>query len=237
MSPPTKKDKLSREDALKKKREVEKDRLARIRSDPIKLAEYKEKQRLQYLKKKEKGQRKSVEEMTPREQRITRKKWKKYSSNYRQKQSLNRTTNNFIHQHTPSTTDDERPPIVSENDTPIMNLNERAKEAKKRSIRQREKRNKQLRKMKAKILTLKTKLNTQRQKYKRAQEKLKKTVKSSEKTLETRIKEMSADVTKRKELAKKALFGEVIKIQLEENYAKIKSHKKKESLNKLYLEM
>ena len=54
MSPPTKKDKLSREDALKKKREVEKARLARIRSDPIKLAEYKEKQRLQYLKKRKK---------------------------------------------------------------------------------------------------------------------------------------------------------------------------------------
>ena len=51
MSPPRKKDKLSREDALKNKREAEKARLVRIRSDPIKLAKYKEKQRLQYLKK------------------------------------------------------------------------------------------------------------------------------------------------------------------------------------------
>lgn len=74
-----------RENILKKKREAEKARLARIKSDPIKLSEYKEKQRLQYLKKKEKGQRKNIKDMTPREQRLTRKKWNKYSSKYRQK--------------------------------------------------------------------------------------------------------------------------------------------------------
>lgn len=63
---------------LKKKREAEKARLGRIKNDPIKLAKYKEKQRLQYLKKKEKGQRKNIKDMTPREQRLTRIEWKKY---------------------------------------------------------------------------------------------------------------------------------------------------------------
>lgn len=90
------KSKLTREEILKKKREAEKARLARIKSDQIKLAEYKEKQKLQYLRKKEKGQRKNVEDMTPREQRITRKKWKNYSSNYRPRKQLlkqNSTTN------------------------------------------------------------------------------------------------------------------------------------------------
>lgn len=76
-----------REDILEKKREAEKARLARIKSDPIQLAEYKEKQRLTYFKKKEKGQRKSIKDMTPREQRLTRKKWKKYSSKSRQKKT------------------------------------------------------------------------------------------------------------------------------------------------------
>ncbi|CAH4030726.1 unnamed protein product [Pieris brassicae] len=71
------KSKLTREEILKKKRDAEKIRLARIKSDPIKLAEYQEKQKLQYLKKQEKGQRKNVEDMTPREQRITRKKMEK----------------------------------------------------------------------------------------------------------------------------------------------------------------
>lgn len=57
---PTKKTNLTREDILKKKREAEKARLARIKSDPIKLAEYKEKQRLQYLKKRRKGKEKML---------------------------------------------------------------------------------------------------------------------------------------------------------------------------------
>ena len=237
---PTKKTNLSREDILKKKREAEKARLARIKSDPIKLAEYKEKQRLQYLKKKEKGQRKNVKEMTPREQRVTRKKWKKYSLNYRQKkQLLKHTTHNFIRQNTPSSTDDEMQQIVPEMQQivperqqivpqiPDVNEDRRAQEAKKRSERQRKLRNKQLRKMEATVSKLKNKLKTHRQKYKRVKKQLKKVIKSVEKTPKTRIEEMSEDLTKKKELVKKALFGEVIKIQLEENYSNIKTHEEK----------
>lgn len=85
MAPTNKKQKLSREEILQKKREAEKARLSRIRNDPVKLAEYKEKERLRYLKKKEKGQRKSIKDMTPREQRITRKNWKGYAKDYRRK--------------------------------------------------------------------------------------------------------------------------------------------------------
>lgn len=222
---PRKKQKLSKDDILKKKREAEKARLARIKSNPIKLAEYKEKQRLQYLKKKEKGQRKNVKEMTPREQRMTRQKWKKYSSDYRhKKQLLKQTTHNFMQQNTPPNTDDE---LGSVEIRPIINEDQRAKEAKKRSEKQRKYRNKELKRMQAVVSKLKTKLNSQRQKYKRVKKKLKKVVKSAEKTPKTRIEEMSKDVAKKKELVKKALFGEVIKNQLEENYTKIKNHSDK----------
>ena len=212
--------------------------MARIKSDPIKLAEYKEKQKLQYLRKKEKGQRKNVENMTPREQRIIRKKWKKYSSNYRQrKRLLKQTTNNFIRQNTPPPTDDEIQPIVNEELRPVINEDGRAKEAKKRSERQRKSRNREIKKMKAMVSKLKTKLNSQRQKYKRVKKQLKQVIKSVETTPKTRIEDMSEDITKKKELVKKALFGEVIKTQLEENYTKLKTHEKKQNLNKLYLEM
>lgn len=51
MAPMKKKGNLIREDILKQIREAENVRLARIKSDPIKLADYKEKQRLQYVKK------------------------------------------------------------------------------------------------------------------------------------------------------------------------------------------
>ncbi|KAG5873488.1 hypothetical protein JTB14_029165 [Gonioctena quinquepunctata] len=77
------------------------------------------------------------------------------------------------------------------------------------------------------VSKLKTKLNNQRQKYRRVKRQLEKVVKSVEKTPKTRIDEMSEDITNKKELVKKALFGEVIKIQLEENYTKIKSHEDK----------
>lgn len=52
-------------------------------------------------------------------------------------------------------------------------------------------------------------------------------IKSVEKSPKTSIEEMSEDITKRKELVKNALFGEVIKIQLEDNYSKIKNHDEK----------
>ncbi|KAG5877761.1 hypothetical protein JTB14_033588 [Gonioctena quinquepunctata] len=217
-----------REDILKKKREAEKARLARIKNDPIKLAEYKEKQRLQYLKKEEKGQRENIKGRTPREQRLTRKEWKKYSSKYRQqKQLLKNNTNNFVRQNTPSTTDDEAQPMVGELIRSIVNEDRRANEAKRRSERQIKFRNKQLKEMKAMVPELKTELNNRRQNYRRVKRQLKKIVKSVEKTPKTRIEEMSEDITKNKELVKKALFGEVIKIQLEENYIKIKSHEDK----------
>ncbi|KAK9875372.1 hypothetical protein WA026_007767 [Henosepilachna vigintioctopunctata] len=232
------KSKLTREEILKKKSEAEKARLARIKSDPIKLAEYKEKQKLQYLRKKEKGQRKNVVDMTPREQRITRKKWKNYSLNYRQrKQLLKQTTDNFISQNTPLPIEDEIKPIVNEAITHVINEDRRAKEAKRRSERQRKSRNMEIKKMKAIVSKLKTKLNTQRQKYKRVKKQLKKVIKSVEKTPKTRIEDMSEDMTKKKELVKKVLFGEVIKTQLEENYTTLKTHEEKKNLNKLYLEI
>lgn len=224
MPPFKKKEKLLRAAILQKKKEAEKARLARIESDPVTLAQYKEKQR---LKKKEKGQRKSIQEMTPREKRVTRKKWKEYSSKYRQKQSLNMATENYIRQNTPSTTDDEERRVAPEDNRPIVNYNSRAKEAKRRSDKQRKERNKQIKKIAAEISRLRTKLNSQHQKYKRAKRKLKHAIKSAEKTPKTRIEQMSEDVTKKKKIVKEALFGEALKIQLEENYAKTKSRRKK----------
>lgn len=138
---------------------------------------------------------------------------------------MKQTTLDCIRQNTPSNTDDEAQLIVLEKH--IVNEDRRAKEAKKRSERQRKFRNKQLKKLEATVSKLRTKLNTQRQKYKRVKKQLKKIIKSVEKTPKTRIAEMSEDVTKKKELVKKALFGEVIKIQLEENYSQIKSHEEK----------
>lgn len=235
MAPTNKTQKLSREEILQKKREAEKARLSRIRNDPVKLAEYKEKERLRYLKKKEKGQRKSIKDMTPREQRITRKNWKGYAKDYRRKQLLNRNMDDFIRQNSPPSTGDEAEDLAIHVNRPAADCieNQRALEAKRRSLRQRKRRNKQIKKMNDVIAKLKTKLNSQRQKYKRVKQQLKKVVKSAEKTPKTRIEAMSEDVTKKRELVKKALFGEVMKMQLEENFAKTRNYKDKAEFRKV----
>ncbi|CAG9787372.1 unnamed protein product [Diatraea saccharalis] len=57
---------MSKEEIAAKKSAVAKARLERIKSDPMLLAKHKEKERLKYIKKKEKGQRKLVKDMTLR---------------------------------------------------------------------------------------------------------------------------------------------------------------------------
>lgn len=91
------KKKLTKEDQLEKKRIAEKKRYETIKRDPEKAALRKEKERQKYLKKKEKGQRKVVADMTDREKRQARKKWRKYSKTYYSKVSESkRNTRDFI---------------------------------------------------------------------------------------------------------------------------------------------
>lgn len=80
-----KKKKATKEEILQKKREAERKRYAKIKNDPQKREELREKERLKYLKKKEKGTRKLVENMTPREHRDAKKKWKQHCTKYRSK--------------------------------------------------------------------------------------------------------------------------------------------------------
>lgn len=81
------KKKRAKEDQLEKKRIAERKRYEIIKRDPEKAALQKEKERQKYLKKKEKGQRKVVADMTDREKRQARKKWRKYSTTYYSKVS------------------------------------------------------------------------------------------------------------------------------------------------------
>nr|CAI5831928.1 unnamed protein product [Callosobruchus analis] len=86
--PPETKSKLTKKEIALKKSATAKARLEKIKSDPDLLAAHKEKERQKYLRKKEKGQRKCIEDMTPRAQRKIRQKWKKYSSDYRKRQTV-----------------------------------------------------------------------------------------------------------------------------------------------------
>nr|CAI5833528.1 unnamed protein product [Callosobruchus analis] len=79
--------KKTRDEILREKRERERERRRKIREDPVKNQEQKDKERQRYLKQKQNHVKKSVKEMTPREQRLIRKKWKENSKNYRLKKN------------------------------------------------------------------------------------------------------------------------------------------------------
>ncbi|VEN41133.1 unnamed protein product [Callosobruchus maculatus] len=192
--------KRSREEILRRKREAEKTRMLKIKNDPIKLAEYKEKEKQKYLKKIEKGQRKRINQMTDREKRSTRRKWREYSSTYRQKKVVEHHTENFICETTPPLSDNEP---HRENIPHIADR--RVQEAKRRSWKQRKLRNRQIKQKDAYIFELKKKIKSQRQKYKRLKEKTKndRKVQISPKT---QIENMAKDPKQHGAVVKKAIL-------------------------------
>lgn len=59
-----------------------------LKNNPEKFAIQKEKQRLRYLKRKEQKKIKSVADMTPREKRIQRQKWRDNSKRYSERRKV-----------------------------------------------------------------------------------------------------------------------------------------------------
>ncbi|KAK0170557.1 hypothetical protein PV328_008394 [Microctonus aethiopoides] len=84
---------LTRDERLEKKRQAEKLRYQKIKNDPEKYELQKQKDKEKYLKKKEKRIIKTVDQMTPREQRKARKMWKKKARERRQRLALQNVTN------------------------------------------------------------------------------------------------------------------------------------------------
>lgn len=105
----TKEKKLSREEILERKREAERKRYERMKNDPEKRETLREKERLKYQKKKEKGIKKLVKDMTPREHREAKKKWKVYAAKHRNKtKALRNVTNAFLRENTPESEQSNR---------------------------------------------------------------------------------------------------------------------------------
>lgn len=75
-------------DVKLQKKEYDKRRREKLKNDPAKKEEMKLKEHLKYLRKKQKGQVKSVSEMTRRELKSKRQEWKKSSEKYRQKKKV-----------------------------------------------------------------------------------------------------------------------------------------------------
>ncbi|VEN36771.1 unnamed protein product, partial [Callosobruchus maculatus] len=235
MVPKTKK--LSREELLQKKREAERLRYQRRKNDPQKREEMREKEKLKYQKKKEKGLRKLVKDMTPREHRSALKNWKEYCTVYRAKRlRLKNITNIFVRENTPlSDTEADTPPSRPASPAPVQifpapspavssaSLQQRKKEAKKRRQKFNRERNE-------KIARLEKNLEKYKKRLARLERKKKRNV---EDTPKTKMLTMLNEPDQRKEVVKKALFGDVITKQLKENYSTLKRTKEKQIFKKV----
>lgn len=218
------KKKLSREEILQRKREAERKRYERIKNDPQKKEALRETERLKYLKKKEKGTRKLVENMTPRQHREAKKTWKKHCTKYRnKKKGLANITNAFIRENTPESDVSNS----SQMPTPEVAVADKIRKRKNRSKALRYRINK---KKDDEIINLKKKLF----RYKKRLSRLTKRTKPKPKdTPNTKLQKMADTPETRKELVKKALFGEVLKEQLQENFSVMKTENDKRLLTKI----
>lgn len=232
-----KKKKLSREELLQKKREAERLRYHRRKNDPQKREEMREKEKLKYEKKKEKGLRKLVKNMTPREHRAALKKWKEHCTVYRAKRlRLKSATNTFLRENTPlSDPDVDTPPSRPCTPVPVQispapspavtsaSLQQRKKEAAKRRKKFNRERNEKIARLEKKIETYKKRLTRFVNKNK----------KNIEDTPKTKMLKMLDEPDQRKEVVKKALFSDVISKQLKENYSTLKRTKERQIFKKV----
>ncbi|CAH1986453.1 unnamed protein product [Acanthoscelides obtectus] len=134
---------------LEKKRQAERPRDQRIKNDPIKNAELKEKEKEKYHRKKEKVQVRSIKDLTDREQRAMRKIWREQTERYRDRVRQKTIVN---YPESPPPSDHEDPHF----DPQI--LDNRASGANRPSEKQRKRINELIKKQKNEIDRLKNKV-------------------------------------------------------------------------------
>lgn len=205
--------KRTREEQLKIKREKERQRRERIREDPVKRQEQKKKEHEKYLNQRERRIKKTINEMTPRQQRLQRKKWRINTKNYRLAKKFQRDIENKMLENTPPESSDEE--FSDRRDIQRQRMSNR------RRIEKHREKNSFL----SKISELQRKLNKYRQKCHR----MKKIIRDKK----SKVKSPSPNSTTTSLLndigcspsnpninrvRKKIMFGEVIERQLKESY-------------------
>lgn len=204
--------KLSKEEQLLRKRLRKRERYQKIKDDPVKRALMKEKEKKKYDVKKKKKQRKLAKDMTPRESRCARNKWKKYSADHYKKKKK-AEVGVFI----------DSPPI-SDNEEPLIQIIPHQRNSGRKKIhRDRSKVIERNRKLLAENSKLEKSRNLYKTRYYRLINKCKSNA-NQELTPRTKIRRIIK--SKDKELiARRLLFGEVFEAQLESNVNSIECKK------------
>lgn len=212
------KKKQTREERLEKKRQAEKLRYQKIKNDPVKNAQLKEKEKQNYQKKKEKGQIKSIKDMTEREKRAIRKIWREKTKKHRDRLKL-QTPRNCLIITPPASDDEDQAPPRPQNNIILA--------ARRRSETQRKLRNKFIKKQKDEIQRLRQKVNEYQKKLRR--------IAKQNMTPNTKVADLLQNKTIEnvEEVKKKLIFSEVIQRQLKENVNLTKNDNEKKIFKKV----
>lgn len=212
--------KLSDAEKKLKKKEYDRKRREKMKNNTESLEKLREKERLKYLKKKEKGQVKPVIHMNARELRQKRKQWKENSKVYRNKKAI-------AHQNLQRIIDDTPPP------SPVSVVQQIREDVAARNRRQMRRRRAILY---AKIANLEKKLKNAvklSEKYKKRYLRMK-TKKTDPESPGSKVDALLKNVNVPESVKKKLLFGEALTRDLETSYKDLgKKHEKK----KKYYEM
>lgn len=209
----SRKKKISIEEAKFKKQEYDRKRRAKMKADPVILEILREKERIKYLKKKEKGQVKPISVMSSRERRQKRKHWKKNSQTYRDKTVKVRKNLARLLDETP-------PPSPG----PMQNNDELRDLAVNR-------RRQQLRRRRgilyAKISRLQERLKQEIRRKERYRKRCQRQNKNSQASPEAKVSALLKNVQVPDFVKKKLLLSEVIIKQLKDRYSNLKKHSEK----------
>lgn len=237
------KDKASEGEKLRKKRERERERRKKIREDPVKREEQRQKEHEKYLRQKRMKIKKNVSDMTSREQRVIRRRWRINSKSYRLRNKQIQIENIILQENTP-------PPSDEENNERVSVLSKSRREAgRKLANRNKAKRYKEKRNLTSKLAALQKQLSKYKKRYNRLKEQIKEQPMKRQKkndpqnpsnpemTPGTRVgdllKNTGVDQSKVDVVKKSLLFGEVVKDQLSETYKTLKSNRAKQIFKKI----
>lgn len=216
---PTKKRLMTIEQKKELKRERERARRKRIKDDPVQREIQREKERKRYLEKKEKGIVKLIADMTPREQRLSRKSWRINSRNYQMRKDAYKQESLRLREDTPPASDEE----INEID-PVQ----RKLDMRKRILnRNKQRRYQNLKKMEAKIRDLTMVARKLKQRCRRLEQE-KATKKSLTLNSTTEVPLSSEDG-----IGNRVLLGDVIKNQLVESYKSAADNRSKQVIKKI----
>ncbi|KAL4716079.1 hypothetical protein ACJJTC_013856 [Scirpophaga incertulas] len=101
------KNKKSTEEKLALQRLYKRKKYEEIKKDPEKYAAQKEKERLRYLRRKKQKKLKTIDDLTPRQQRQKRKLWRESRHRYVEKKKKEKIVEQMLIDNSPPTSDEE----------------------------------------------------------------------------------------------------------------------------------